>query len=120
MEGDGVSGDDIHEQVECQAALVAETILKFLDVELDSSPANLLLEKELEQVKVALDDLIKLQKLKCGRAIAESLSEMEDFLGLIFRLMKVMITSKYRDITLYRTKGSTKVSHQFLILESLT
>ena len=89
-------GADIFDRVESQAALVAESILKYVDSpERDSSktlqPGNSLL-KEIEVALNGLAKLISANDVTSEREITESLSSMEDFLRLMLRLMQEMMT----------------------------
>ena len=80
--------------LESQVALVAESILKF--IERGSSTALLEENNLLKDIGVAIDDLIKLisaNGVTSGRAMVESLSDMEDFLMLMLRLIQEMTTS---------------------------
>lgn len=91
--------DPCFDQVESQAALVAESILKFIEAPESDSSATLLQENRLlEEIEVAFDGLVKLisdNDVTHGRAIAESLSEMEEFLALMLRLIQSLMTSTY-------------------------
>ena len=91
MESEGL----ILDQVECQVALVAASILEFLDDPESTSPRPAVEGGPLRKVEVAFGSLIKLMSGDCAaRAIAECLSEMKDFLKLMLTLMKEMIASK--------------------------
>ena len=86
------------DQVVSQATMVAESILKFVETsERDSSTALLQENILLKEIEVAFDGLTKListNDVTAGKAIAESLSEMDDFLRLLLRLMKEMTRSR--------------------------
>ena len=94
------SVDDLFDQVESQAALVSEGILKLVetpDTEEDAQESTLL-----KEIEVALDSLTKLlskNDVRSGKEIAERLSDMEDFLSLMLRLMQEMMTSEDKIIT---------------------
>ena len=86
----------IFDRVESQAALVAESILKYVDLpERDSSKTLQSENSMLKEIEMALNSLAKLisaNDVTYERAIAESLSSMEDFLRLMLRLMQEMMT----------------------------
>lgn len=90
----------LFDQVESQAALVAEGILKLVEplgLEEDSSTSEIHESRLLEEIVVALDGLTKLTSkndVRSGKEIAERLSDMEDFLRLMLRLMQEMMTSE--------------------------
>ena len=102
-----MAGDPLADRVECQVALVAESILKFVDTESvaqDGTPENTpqdsipaVQKSQLKEVQGTLEGLTKLMSessVTSGRVIAEILSEMEDFLQLVVTLMKTIQTSK--------------------------
>ena len=86
----------IFDRVESQAALVAESILKYVDLpERDSSKTLQSENSMLKEIEMGLNSLAKLisaNDVTYERAIAESLSSMEDFLRLMLRLMQEMMT----------------------------
>ena len=85
--------ETIFDRVESQAALVAESILKYVDApERDSSKTLQHLLKEIEMALNGLAKLISANDIISERAIAESLASMEDFLRLMLRLMQEMMT----------------------------
>ena len=90
--------DNCFDQVESQAALIAEGILKLVEPPEQNSSTALTQENNLlKEIEVALDNLVKLvskDDINSGKAIAEGLSNMEDFLRLMLRLMQEMMTSK--------------------------
>ena len=90
--------DNCFDQVESQAALIAEGILKLVEPPEQNSSTALTQENNLlKEIEVALDSLVKLvskDDINSGKAIAEGLSNMEDFLRLMLRLMQEMMTSK--------------------------
>lgn len=90
--------DNCFDQVENQAALIAEGILKLVEPPEQNSSTALTQENNLlKEIEVALDSLVKLvskDDINSGKAIAEGLSNMEDFLRLMLRLMQEMMTSK--------------------------
>ena len=85
--------ETVIDRVESQAALVAESILKYIDIpERDSSKTLQHSLKEIEMTLNGLRKLISANDITSERAIAESLSRMEDFLRLMLRLMQEMMT----------------------------
>ena len=89
--------DSLFDQMESRAALVAESILRYVETpDRDSSTTLQERNSQLKEIEVAVDGLAKLvsaNDVTSERAIAESLSKMEDFLRLMLRLMQEMITS---------------------------
>ena len=91
--------DDLFDQVESQAALVSEGILRLVEspgTEEDSSAAQE--STLLKEIDLALDSLTKLlskNDVRSGKEMAERLSDMDDFLSLMLRLMQEMMTSEH-------------------------
>ncbi len=87
--------DSLFILVESRAALVEERVLKFLSMSEGGAPhQDSILQLEIiKEMEVAFEKLMSEEGAN-GRAIAESLSTMEEFQGLLSRLMKEMTISK--------------------------
>ena len=94
MSSDNQFDDSFFDQIESQVALVAEGILKTLDQESSRSvqQENCLL-KEIEKSFDDLKKLTSVNSVTLKKAIAENVSNMDDFLRLMLRLMQDMLTS---------------------------
>jgi hypothetical protein len=98
MEDSGVGNStSLFDEVESQAALVAESILRYVETpERNSSKTLQQGTSLLKEVEVAFDGLVKLisaNDVTSEKIVAENMSGMEDFLKLMLRLMQEMITS---------------------------
>lgn len=85
--------DSLFDEIQSQVALVAESILRFIEKPTALPQENTLL-KEIEVAFSDLTRLITINDATSGKVIAESVSEMEDFLKLMLRLMQEIITRK--------------------------
>ena len=90
--------DDLFDQVESQAALVSEGILKLVETPGTKEDSSAAQESALlKEIEVALDSLTKIlskNDVRSGKEIAKRLSDMDDFLSLMLRLMQEMMTSE--------------------------
>ena len=100
MEGNGDS------LLEFQVALVVDSVLKLIE-SLESGSSTALVQENnfLKDVGDAIDDLVKLisaNDITSGKAMVENLSDMEDFLRLMLRLIQEMTTSttSYKSVRL--------------------
>ena len=93
-DSDSQFDDSFLDQIESQVAFVAEGILKVLDQESSKSvQQENCLVKEIEESFNDLKKLTTVGSVTLKKAIVESVSNMDDFLRLMLRLMQEMTTS---------------------------